>query len=123
MENPPDRNRAGWTAALLRRLTRLMMLLLDGGGECLDAALIVACDQLNIIGQESQHRGLILEQWLGCVEPDRAGSGDAAFLLAGDAPSLHAFIFVRLPCLLFRFFLPPTLPGNPHHHYHPSTPL
>src|SRR5260221_11398917 len=112
MENPPDRNRAGWTAALLRRLTRLMMLLLDGGGECLDAALIVACDQLNIIGQESQHRGLILEQWLGCVEPDRGGSGDAAFLLAGDAACIHALVYVGHPCLLFWFFLAPACRAN-----------
>src|SRR5258708_33035971 len=98
MENPPDRNRAGWTAALLRRLTRLMMLLLDGGGECLDAALIVACDQLNIIGQESQHRGLILEQWLCCAEAGRRGRPAASFLLAGDASCIHALVCVPHPC-------------------------
>src|SRR5258707_12158259 len=115
MENPPDRNRAGWTAALLRRLTRLMMLLLDGGGECLDAALIVACDQLNIIGQESQHRGLILEQWLGCVEPDRGGSRDAAFLLAGDAAGSHPLVYLKHPWPLFWLFLPPIRSGERPH--------
>src|SRR5258708_19649124 len=97
MENPPDRNRAGWTAALLRRLTRLMMLLLDGGGECLDAALIVACDQLNIIGQESQHRGLILEQWLGCVEPDPRRRPPPPFLLPGHPPCIPPSLYFTHP--------------------------
>ena len=51
----------------LRRLTRLLMLLLDGGGKCLDTALIVARHQLEIVGHEPHHRGLILEQWLGRI--------------------------------------------------------
>jgi hypothetical protein len=46
---------------------------------------IVAGGQLEVLGSESQHRGLKLNERLGRIDPDRGGGGDAALLLAGHA--------------------------------------
>jgi DNA-binding transcriptional LysR family regulator len=69
--------------AVTSLLTR--QLLFDDDTKRFDASLIVAGGRLDVLGPDSQHRGLKLNERHGRIDPDRGGGSDAVLLLVGLA--------------------------------------
>jgi hypothetical protein len=67
-----------------RRSLLTRQLLFDDETKRFDASLIAAGSRLDVLGPDSQHRSLKLNERYGRTDPDRGGGSDV-LLLAGHA--------------------------------------